>query len=278
MEVAIVTDTSREIPHEYFQAYNIFPLGYYLQDSTGKIFPERHSIYELQTDKLLDIVHKDKNATLFSPTLKDFVELYTFLAEDFSHIISFHSSMFTPVVFENALLAKKLVAEISVDVIDTHTFGCSSGLVLEQLAKAIFKAKSINMIRKESLSLHNRIQSLLATRNDKFGIVGLRKSSWLTNIGLKLKPWSLYHLLHDDWSCIKTTRVPKNLVEETERRIKTLMQAKDLTQVYYYASDKMRRETKGIMETLEDLNLTKTSYSLVSYFLASDEVFDIALI
>ncbi|MHA1205437.1 MAG: DegV family protein [Candidatus Heimdallarchaeaceae archaeon] len=278
MEIAIVTDTSRALPSQLYKLYNIYPLGYYLEDSKGTIFAERVSAQEVQTDKLLTIAEKDKNAQLYSPTVKDFVELYTFLEEDFDHIISFHSSLFTPTVFENAILAKKVVSDITVDVLDTYSFESSSGLILNQLAKKIQDAESINEIRKESFSLHGRTHSQLLTKNDQFNKIGLRRVTFLSNIKSAFVPWNLYLFKQSNWDLVKNSRSIKTLQSEMETRLISLEKSKDLKFCYYSSSKRLNKEVKELLEKLDNLYVEETPQTLVSYFLTSEYSMNISVL
>jgi len=278
MDIAIVTDTSRALPPNLYKLYNIYPLGYYLEDYKGKIFEERVSAQEVQTEKLLTIAEKNKNAQLYSPTVKDFVELYTFLEEEFDHIISFHSSLFTPIVFENAILAKKVVSDITVDILDTYSFESSSGLILNQLAKKIQDAESINEIRKESFSLHARTHSQLLTKNDQLNKIGLRRVTFLSNIKSAFVPWNLYLFKQSNWDLAKNSRSMKSLQSEMETRLISLEKSKDLKFCYYSSSKKLNKEVEGLLEKLDNLYVEKTPQSLVSYFLTSEYSMNISVL
>ncbi len=276
MDIAIVSDSSRKLAPKMYSEYNIFPLGYYLEDSKGKLHVERKTIWDLKTEELIKIAYSDKKAKLFAPTLKDYVELYTYLGEKYDHIISLHSSLFTPAVFENAILAKKLVSEIPIDVLDTKTFGCAANLLLEKLALSVAEKDNINEIKKEFFSLQNRIISIIVTKDDNFQIIGLKKASWIENI-VRIKPWALYNFIHNEWKKSKTARGQKGLLKEAHKKLEAITKTKDLTAIYYYSSGILEKETETFLENYSEYYPRGCGFSLVSYYLLSNNVFDITI-
>ena len=278
MNTAIVIDTSREMNHELFEQYNVFPIGYIIQDSKGEKVSERISVRKIQTPELISIAKKDRKAKIFAPSIKDFVELYTYLAEDYDSLISIHSSLVTPAVFDNALVAKKLVSEINIDVIDTQTFGSASGLFVEELVKSIPKAKKINEIRKEAINLNKHLNSFIISRNDELTSIGLRSSNFLSFVSSSFRPYTLYQYFHNNWNELKRSRNVKSLITEVENSVEIVRKTKDIHNIYYSSSWEFSRELKGILKIFDETNSTESSQSLVSYYLLGRNYFDLSFI
>ncbi len=279
MRATIVIDTSREIPLDLYEQYQIYPVGYLLKDSKNNIHRERKTVRELATSELLEIAKKDKKAELLAPSIKDFVELYTYLSEDYDTIISLHSATITPAVFENAILAKKLVSEAKIDVVDTPTFGPSSAIMVEEMIKAIEKAKSINDVRKEGFNVSRNLQSLLLSKNDQLSKVGLRKSSWLSGLSATFRPYVLYRLFHNNWKEEKRSRNEKSLFKEIRNIIQIVKEAKDISKVYYN-SFILEDEFKNILEDCfnDKVKVEQSHASLVSHFLLGGKYSSIAIL
>jgi len=278
MNLAIVIDSSTELPQKLYPKYNIFPLGYVIRDSNNETHKERTQVQTLQTSKLLSIISKDNNAQLFAPSIKDFVELYTFLSEEFDSIISIHSSFATPAVFENALVAKKLVSEISIDVIDTHTLGSSSGLFVEELSKFVVEAKNINEIRKETISLDKHINSFIISKNEHLNLTGLKKIDWRKSLTTSFKTYSLYNYFHTNWNILSNSRNTKKLFHEIQEKLEVITKTEDLKNVFFTSSENFSKDAKSTLSKTRKIPKTETSPSLVAYYLLGDNSFDISFI
>lgn len=278
MKPAIVIDTSREIPREFYDVYNIFPIGYSFVDSKGQKYEEQLHIHEFQTSKLVSKANKDKKANIYSPNIKDFVELYTYLSEDFDTIISIHSSLFTPVVFENALVAKKMVSEISIDVIDSPTFGSSSGLFVEELAKIVCGAKTINTIRKEAITLNKYINSYVLSRNLNLIAEGEAKIQSIFGLKSQLEPYVIHHYFHGSWEIERTNRNFKTLFKDIKTGLELIYQAKEMKSIYYSTNQRFEKEIEDILESFTIPNVRKTPDSLPKYYLLGNNYFEIAFI
>ncbi len=278
MNTAIVIDSSTEISQKLYSKYNIYPLGYVVRDSNNQTHVERTKIQTLETNKLLSIIAKDKQTDLFAPSIKDFVEIYTFLAEEFDSLISIHSSLATPVVFENALVAKKMVSEISIDVIDTHTMGSSSGLFVEELSKFISSAKSINEIRKEAISLDKHINSFIITRNEFLNSDELKRIEWRKNLNLSFKSYYLFNYFHTTWKSVSNSRSTKNLFNNIQKKLEVTTRTKDLKNVYYTSSSNFASDAKTTLSKIKKIPKTESNPSLVASFLLGNNYFDISYV
>ncbi len=274
MNTALLIDTSREVPSKLFGTFNIYPLGYIVEDSKGNKLEERTKIQEIQTSKLLSVLQKDKKARLLAPSIKDFVELYTYLSEEYKSLISVHSSLSTPAVFENAIVAKKIVSDIDIDIIDTQTLGTSSGIFIEELARKIPDAENINEIRKEAIRLEKKITSYILTRNEQLNTLGVGKTKKFSGITSSLKPYILYNFSYGKWSEEGKNRAPKLLIEEIEERIKKIKDFKEIKYIYFSANGAFSKDLKQILKVFKNSNPEKITPSLVSYFLLGKESFN----
>ncbi len=278
MNTAIVIDTSREVPDKWYSLYNIYPLGYVIEDSTGQKHVERTQIQSVRTPELVELVCQDRKSNLLAPSIKDFVELYTYLSENYDSIISLHSSNITPAVFENAIVAKKLVSEIDIDVIDSHTFGASSGLFVEELAKFIMEAKNINEIRKEAISLNKHISSIILSKNDQLNTIGLRKGSWHTAFTSSFRPYVLYQELNGRWETIKRGRNINSFVNEIIKRVEIVNQAKEIKTVYITHHGTLSKNVKKIERVISNSNVVETNPSLITHYLLGENYIDFAFL
>lgn len=278
MNTAIVIDTSREVPDKWYSLYNIYPLGYVIEDSTGQKHVERTQIQSVRTPELVELICQDRKSNLLAPSIKDFVELYTYLSENYDSIISLHSSNITPAVFENAIVAKKLVSEIDIDIIDSHTFGASSGLFVEELAKFIMEAKNINEIRKEAISLNKHISSIILSKNDQLNTIGLRKASWHTAFTSSFRPYVLYQELSGRWETIKRGRNIKSFVNEIIKRVEIVNQAKEIKTVYITHHGTLSKNVRKIERVVSNSSIVETNPSLITHYLLGENYIDFAFL
>lgn len=279
MKTAIVIDTSREIPSEWYTLYNIYPLGYIVKDSNNVEHVERVHIQTVRTKELIELLCKDRKSSLLAPSIKDFVELYTYLAEEYDSIISLHSSLVTPAVFENALVAKKLVSEITIDIIDTHTFGASSGLFTEEIAKFVSKKnRTINEIRKEAINLNKHISSIILSRNDQLNAIGLRKGGLYSSLTSSFRPYVLYQEVHSNWETIKRGRNIKSLNDEILERIEIVNTAKEIKTSYLTHHGVFARHIGKIKNIISESNIVEPSPSLITHYLLGKNYVDFAFL
>ncbi|MCG3216389.1 MAG: DegV family protein [Candidatus Heimdallarchaeota archaeon] len=278
MKTAVVIDTSRELNQELYTLYNVYPIGYIVEDSKGKTHNERSQIQKINTSELISLVKRDNNARIFAPNIKEFVELYTYLAEEYDSLISIHSSLVTPAVFDNALVAKKLVSEIKIDIIDTHTLGAASGLFVEELVKFILEAKNINTIRKESINLNKHINSFILSKNDQLTTIGLRSSSMFSFLTSSFRPYTLYQYFHNNWKELRKSRSVRTLFDEIRNSAEIVKKTKDIHNIYYSSSWEFNRELKSVLKILSDSKSDESPHSLVTYFLLGKNYFDFAFI
>lgn len=278
MKQAIVIDSSREIPQELLENENIYPVGYLIEDSKGAIFREREHIKRLQTENLVTLVNKDRKARIYSPSIKDFVELYTFLAEEYESLISIHSSYFTPIVFEHALLAKKMVSGLTIDLIDSQTMGPASGLFTSELIKFIPGANNINDIRKKAIDLNKHISSYTITTNEVLVKETKEKSSWMKGLPFSSKNFYLYHYFHTNWDNISSNKKAHHLFKEMNNRISITNKTKEINQIYYSSSSGFMPETKDIVKRIKKIPKTETTQSLISRFLLGRDYSSIAFL
>ncbi|MHA1778025.1 MAG: DegV family protein [Candidatus Heimdallarchaeaceae archaeon] len=278
MKSAIVVDTSVEVQPDMFNYYDIYPIGYVVVDSKGSKYCERETIRNLRTAELRSLLNADRKAQLLAPSLKDFVELYTYLAEEFDHITSIHSALFTPAVFENAILAKKLVSGASIDIIETHCFGSASGLFLEQLARVISGAKRINEIRKAAINYNRSIEAYIIARQDLLHIVGLRKTTWLTGITATIRPFVLYHFYNGQWEEVIRARNTKGMIEHINKRLELIKNVKSIQRVGVSYTSDFAQEKESLLKSLSNIKMVTYEPSLIIYYLLNKSYVSIAFV
>ncbi|MCE7741411.1 MAG: hypothetical protein GOP50_03045, partial [Candidatus Heimdallarchaeota archaeon] len=264
MKQAIVIDSSREIPQDLYNNPNIFPVGYAIEDSQEQVFSERTHAHELQTEELISVVNQDKTAKIFAPNIKEFVELYTFLAEEYESLISIHSSYFTPAVYEHALVAKKMVSGITIDLVDSPTIGPAAGLFAAELVNFIPDAKNINDIRKKAIELNKNIYAYVITENEHLIRENTDRNNQERSFPFSQKNYILYHYSHSNWEIISTNRNSRNLFREKHDRINITSKTKKIKQVYYSSNASLMKDTKEVAKRIRKASRTETKQSLIS--------------
>ncbi len=275
MKQAIVIDSSRELPQELYENEHIFPVGYSIKDSKEQIFIEREYSHKLCTEELISVVNGDKKTQIYAPNIKEFVELYTFLAEDYDSLISIHSSYFTPAVYEHALVAKKIVSGITIDLVDSQTIGPAAGLFAAELINFLPTAKSINDIRKKAIDLNKTITSYIITESDQ--LIREDKNKGKT-FPFLLKNYNLYNYSHSNWDIVSTDRKSHNLFRDMSNRINAASKTKKIKHVYYSTSPSLIRDTKEVLRRIRRVSKTETKQSLISRYLLGKEYSSIAFL
>ena len=278
MKQAIVIDSSREIPLELYRNEHIFPVGYSIEDSKKEFHYERESVDNLHTDEMISVVNGDKKARIFAPDIKEFVELYTFLAEEYDSLISIHSSYFTPAVYEHALVAKKMVSGITIDLVDSPTIGSAAGLFTSELINFAPKASNINEIRKKAIDLNRNINAYTITENDKLVKEVKDRENVPKSSSFPLRNYNLYHYFHTNWEIISTNRKSRNLFKDVNSRINLTSKTKEISKVYYSTSSNHVRETKETLRRIRKVEKTETHQSLISRYLLGKDFSSIAFL
>jgi|Deesub1362B_J571_1020462.scaffolds.fasta_scaffold07013_3 DegV family protein with EDD domain len=158
-KVAVVTDSSANIPGELVERYRIhvIPLLLHWEKRT---FRDGVDITPSQLYKQLR--ESKELPTTSAPSVGDFLRVYAEISRWAEGIVSIHLPPKLSVVYEAALTASKMVEEVEVKVIDCGTAAIGQGFVVLEAAKAAAKGASLSEVVRRAEDLIPKV-NLFAT-------------------------------------------------------------------------------------------------------------------
>lgn len=188
--VALVTDSTCDIPQDFIEKYNIqvVPLSVHFGDT---YFLDRLTIMPEQFYKMLD--SQPIYPSTAQPAYKEFFNRYSFLSSHFQSVISVHLSAAMSGTFSNSTKAAHTVSEHSgkkIQVINSKRISSGLGLVVLRAAQALEHGATheelANLIQKWSLNTKMFVSSRTIKYMVKSGRVSYTKG--LIGSLLNLKP------------------------------------------------------------------------------------------
>lgn len=189
MSIAVVTDSTSDLPHELAQLHGIsvVPLNVHFGNDAYRdgvdIQPEEFYA-RLQSEKIFP--------TTSAPSAGTFMELYRSLAKSHDSIISLHLSSKVSATYTAAMQAAEEVKSegITVETVDTLQASMALGLVAIEVAKAAADGASLSeaVAKAHSLSSRATFTGLVETLEylQKGGRIG--KAQALLGSLLRIKP------------------------------------------------------------------------------------------
>ncbi|MFC1499992.1 DegV family protein [Candidatus Zixiibacteriota bacterium] len=185
--IALVTDTTSDLPPEILDRYNIHMVPVQLSFGDSQ-YLDRFSITpDIFYRKL---AHTTESPTSSQPPVSAFESLYSFLAEHYDSIISINLSGGLSGTRDAALTAADRITSVPVTIIDSRTLTAGLGLIVLEAAEAIEQGRS----HEEVVDLVNDTiplsRVLVGARTLKFFIRGGRISPVQGLVGglLNVKP------------------------------------------------------------------------------------------
>lgn len=183
--VQIVTDSTADLPPDMVSAYGI------------KIVPLRvlfeQDVYRDGVDLSLDEFYhrlKTQPSSTSQPSPAEFVKVYRPLADQGASIISIHISAALSGTHQSALLAKSMLPEADIEVIDSRVTSIGLGLIALAAARAAAdgKDKEEILLLIDWLLEHTRVYFMVDTLDylQRGGRIG--RASALLGTLLKIKP------------------------------------------------------------------------------------------
>jgi len=161
-KVAIVTDTSVNIPEDLIRKYNIHlvPLVFHLDNKTY-----RDTIDIKTTDELFQLVKESSNfPTTSAPLPGEYTELYRRLGKKVDGIFNATISANLSMTFKSATQAKEEVKNelpnLSIEVFDSKTTVGAMGFIVLAAAQAAASGKDIKAVVKVAEGIRTKINYL----------------------------------------------------------------------------------------------------------------------
>lgn len=160
--VALVTDSTCDLPAEFMEKYKIeiVPLTVHFKEDTY------YDKVDLDSDEFFSMMESaDVLPTTSQPSVGLFIEKYQKLAAEYDQIISIHISSALSGTLESARLAAQQVEDIEVEVIDSKSTSSGLGFLVLLAAEMIEAGKSVEEI-KETLKAEREKLTIYFTVNE----------------------------------------------------------------------------------------------------------------
>lgn len=186
-KIKIITDSTSDIPKSIAEKYDIevLPLTIFFDkdeyrdwiDIAPKAFFERMRISE-------------KLPTTSQVNPNSFKEKYDLLLKDYEHIISLHLSSDASGTYNSAVIARKMVSEDRITVIDTRNYTYGFGQMVIEAAQMAQEGKTKEEIIERISYLIKNVKTLFVVDTLEYLKKGGRLSATKATIGtlLNLKP------------------------------------------------------------------------------------------
>jgi DegV family protein with EDD domain len=219
-KIAIVTDSTADIPSELVKKNNITVVPLYLNFEDASYVDDGVDITSQQFyEKLRNVKVLPKTA---QPTPSDFMKAYKNVLENNESIISIHISKKMSGTIDSAEMAKKELAGKDITIVDSELVHIPLGIIVLKAAELAEKGKSKEEIIDALNNLKKQMTILFIPRNLKYLIMGGRigRARGLIASILEINPILTLHL--GEVSQYKTTRRWNQAKNELIESIKSL--------------------------------------------------------
>lgn len=219
-KIAIVTDSTADIPDELVKKNNITVVPLYLNFEDASYIDDGVDITSRQFyEKLRNVKVLPKTA---QPTPSDFIKAYKNVLENNESIMSIHISKKMSGTIDSAEMAKKELAGKDITIIDSELVHIPLGIIVLKAAELAEKGKTKEEIIDAINNLKQQMTILFIPRSLKYLIMGGRigRARGLIASILEINPILTLHL--GEVSQYKTTRRWNQAKNELIESIKSL--------------------------------------------------------
>lgn len=218
-KIALVTDSSCDLPHELITKYHINTVPV-------RIHFGNESYIDKQTITPLEFYEKLKSSpihpTTSQPTPANFKEVYENLASRYETIISIHLSGSLSGTFRAAQTAANLINNARMILIDSKTTSIALGILLIEAGEAIAARLSIEKITENLENLIKKIKIIIHLPSLKYLIRGgrIKRGKALIATILNIKPLLTFNAMGTIQECGKAFG-NYFAIRKTVKRVKT---------------------------------------------------------
>ena len=187
MEVAIVTDSTADLPQGKLEKYNITTIPLKVSIAGEEYLDQ----VDLTTREFLQKLEEtDELPTTSQPALGKFIDVYEELAVDYDYILSLHLSEKFSGTVKTAHTASNMVEGAEIEVVDSETVTAPLGVIVTEVAKAAQEGQSLRELvdlieqLKEQVHLYFTVDEL--DYLEKGGRIG-KAAAFLGNL-FKIRP------------------------------------------------------------------------------------------
>jgi DegV family protein with EDD domain len=250
-KIAIVTDSTSDIPHDMVKEYNITVVPLSVIFSSEETYVDNGEDITIKQfyEKLKTV---KKLPTSAQPTSADFLKAYRSLIEQgYDSIISIHISQKMSGTLASALAAQKELKDHDIEVIDSYNVHMPCGIIVVRAAQMAQEGKSKQEILEKVYQMRDRIKTLFIPKTLEYlqrgGRIG--KAKGLVASLLEIKP--ILTIDSGEISQFKTTRRWNQAKKELINSMKNMI--KDPQKLVVIVSDSDNKEEgRALMETIKE--------------------------
>ena len=139
-KIAIVTDSTADIPKDLVEKYKIKVVPLYVNFEDKSYLNDGIDITSKQFYEKLE--NAKKQVTTSQPTPQDFIKVYKELLKDNDSIISIHISQKMSGTFASAEMARKELSGNDIEVIDSELVHMPLGILVIRAAELVSEGKT----------------------------------------------------------------------------------------------------------------------------------------
>lgn len=232
-KVAIVTDSTADIPKDLVERYGIKVIPLYVNFEDRSYLDDRVDITSKQFYERLRSVKKQP--TTSQPTPQDFIKAYSELLKENGSIISIHISKKMSGTYNSAEMARKELSDSDIEVINSELVHIPLGILVIKAAELARDGKSKEEILDAINKLKQKITVLFIPSTLKYLIMGGRigRAKGLIASVLEIRP--ILTLRLGEVSQFKTTRRFSQAKNELINSMKSMV--KDTNKLMVTISD-----------------------------------------
>lgn len=232
-KVAIVTDSTADIPKDLVERYGIKVIPLYVNFEDRSYLDDRVDITSKQFYERLRSVKKQP--TTSQPTPQDFIKAYSELLKENGSIISIHISKKMSGTYNSAEMARKELSDSDIEVINSELVHIPLGILVIKAAELARDGKSKEEILDAINKLKQKITVLFIPSTLKYLIMGGRigRAKGLIASVLEIRP--ILTLRLGEVSQFKTTRRFSQAKNELINSMKSMV--KDTNKLMVIISD-----------------------------------------
>jgi len=232
-KVAIVTDSTADIPKDLVERYGIKVIPLYVNFEDRSYLDDRVDITSKQFYERLRSVKKQP--TTSQPTPQDFIKAYSELLKENGSIISIHISKKMSGTYSSAEKARKELSDSDIEVINSELVHIPLGILVIKAAELARDGKSKEEILDAINKLKQKITVLFIPSTLKYLIMGGRigRAKGLIASVLEIRP--ILTLCMGEVSQFKTTRRFSQAKNELINSMKSMV--KDTNKLMVTISD-----------------------------------------
>ena len=273
-DIRIITDSTSSINEDLIKKYKVIQVPFYFEIE-GNLYKD---LYDINIEEIFEKL-KNKNFIefkAFPPKPEDFLDEFKKIQENKIFCITISSTLSG--CYKNALIAKSMIKEKEIEVIDSLNAGSGEGILTYKILNLIENGYSFKEIKNEIINLINRIRTYVYIDSIKDVYRTGRIPKIISNFGslLSLKP-----IVSIEYGKIKPITLAKNridglikLIEIIKREIKEEI----IFCMYINFSEEMEFFKKEIFKILPNLKIYFVNFTPIMGYAVLTGAFGVSFI